>query len=64
MNRWKRSNLLSRIPGKLRRILRPIFYNGSSVTSKERDTAKSLQAVLLELKNIKLINNKDDSVPT
>ncbi|SMG49681.1 hypothetical protein [Arenibacter troitsensis] len=64
MESWKWNNLLIRILGKSRSLLRPIFYNGSSVTAKERATAKSLQAVLLELKNIKLINNKDDSVPT
>ncbi|RAJ15350.1 hypothetical protein [Arenibacter echinorum] len=64
MDRWKRNNLLSRILGKLRRILRLLFYNGSSVTSQEKDTAKALQAVLLELKNIKLTSSKEDSVPS
>ena len=64
LNKLKGNNLLYKIYGKLRSFLRPIFYNGSSITSKERETAKALQAVLLELKNIKLIINKEDIVPS
>jgi hypothetical protein len=63
MDTWKENNLLYRILGKTRSFLRPIFYNGSSITSKERESAKVLQAVLLELKNIKLISKNEGTVP-
>lgn len=63
MDTWKNNDLLYRIHGKLRSFLRPIFYNGSSITFKERESAKALQLVSLELENIKLISTNQGTVP-
>ncbi|MCM4152918.1 hypothetical protein DHD05_15100 [Arenibacter sp. N53] len=62
MDTWNENTLFYRNFGKMRSFLRPIFYNGSSITSKERESAKALQTILLELKNIKPIRKNEDIV--
>lgn len=37
-------------------FLRPIYYNGSSITLKEKEFAKDLKTVLLDLKSGKQID--------
>ncbi|MBC8769868.1 hypothetical protein H4O18_17850 [Arenibacter sp. BSSL-BM3] len=64
MDTWKENNFLYRILGKLKSFLRPIYYNGTSVTVKERESALALQTILLELNNIKLISKNEDIVPS
>jgi hypothetical protein len=63
MDTWKEKNLLYSILGKIKSLVRPIVDNGSSVTSKEKEAAIALQTVLLDLKNIKLINKSEVIVP-
>ncbi len=63
MDTWKEKNLLYNILGKMKSFVRPMVHNGSSVTSREKEAAKALQTVLLDLKNIKLINNSEVIVP-
>lgn len=62
MDTWKKNDLLYRIHGKLRNFLRPIYYNGSSVTLKEIEAAKAIQAVMLKLKNTKPQSTKEDII--
>ena len=44
------------ILNKIKAFLRPIYYNGSSITLKELELAKDLKGVLLDFKSSKLIH--------
>ncbi|MGY8915786.1 MAG: hypothetical protein ACKVJF_11990 [Flavobacteriales bacterium] len=45
MELLKENKELNVILGKLRNFLRPIYYNGTAVTYREREMAKELQTV-------------------